>query len=173
MRKRPPSGVRACGAETTCLRATLQGPERLVAFGFRCWLGGCRTGDIESWLRAWCAFADVVGPVSAQPLVMGLGSWVRAVQTTTTRDIEVEQADCAGFCRDECLAVAMVAACQHRTCPALKACAFALLGTSHLDVAIESAERFALRLEQADQILSPASICNAATYVAGAGSYVN
>jgi hypothetical protein len=83
---------------------------------------------------------------------------VRAVQDTAERRIEVFPAQSRRFCRDECLAISMVAACQHSACPAFRACAVALLGSSDVDEAIECADGFARRLREADQILSPGSV---------------
>ena len=62
------------------------------------------------------------------------------------------------FCRDECLAISMVAAAQHSACPAIRACAVALLGSSKIDEAMQGAEEFALRLKKADQVLSPGTV---------------
>jgi hypothetical protein len=87
-----------------------------------------------------------------------LACWVRAVQDSAERRIEVYPAQCRRFCRDECLAISMVAACQHSACPAFRACAVALLGCNDVDEAIEGAEGFARCLKEADQILSPGTV---------------
>lgn len=136
--------------------------ERLVGVGFRCWMKGIETGDIEHWQTAFAEFAGCVGVDNAKSLVPGLSNWVRAVQDSAQRPIEIAPRGCSQFCRDECLAIAMVAACQHSACPALKACAFALIGSSEVNRALDAAEEFAHGLRRADQILSPGSICNAA-----------
>lgn len=139
--------------------------ERLVGVGFRCWMTGLDTGDIDCWQTAFSEFAGCVGVDHAKKLVPGLSNWVRAVRGSAARPIEISPRSCNGFCRDECLAIAMVAACQHSACPALKACAFALIGSSNVAPALDAAEEFALHLRQADQILSPGSICNAAAFM--------
>ena len=43
-------------------------------------------------------------------------------------------------------------------CPAFRACAVALLGSDEIDEAMEGAEEFALRLKEADQLLSPGTV---------------
>lgn len=144
--------------------------ERLVGFGFRCWMNGLDTGDINCWQTAFSEFAGSVGTENAKTLVPGLSNWVRAVRGSAQRPIEIAPRDCARFCRDECLAIAMVAACQHSACPALKACAFALIGSSEVNRALDAAEVFADGLRRADQILSPGSICNAAAMMPHHGS---
>jgi hypothetical protein len=138
--------------------AILTAPERLVGVGFRCWLAGFQTGDIGCWEVAWEEMSRAVGARAAKPLMTELASWVRAVQDAAERKIEIYPAQCRQFCRDECLAISMVAACQHSACPAFRACAVALLGSSEIDEAIEGAEGFARRLKEADQYLSPGSV---------------
>lgn len=136
----------------------LSAPERLVGVGFRCWLAGFQKGDIGCWEAAWHEYSQAVGPRAAKPLMTELAGWVRAVQDTAERRIEVFPAQCRRFCRDECLAISMVAACQHSACPALRACAVALLGTDEIDEAMERAEEFALSLREVDQMLSPGAV---------------
>jgi len=133
----------------------LSAPERLVGVGFRCWLAGYQKSDIGCWEVAWQEFSRAVGPRAAKPLMTELACWVRAVQDSAERRIEVYPAQSRQFCRDECLAISMVAACQHSACPAFRACAVALLGSDEIDEAMEGAEEFALRLREADQLLSP------------------
>jgi hypothetical protein len=48
----------------------------------------------------------------------------------------------------------MIAACQHHACPAMRACAFALLGCSLIDEVVNVAESFAETMRGADQVLS-------------------
>lgn len=136
----------------------MSAPERLVGVGFRCWLAGFQTGDIGCWEVAWEEMSRAVGPRNAKPLMTELAHWVRAVQETAERRIEVYPAECRRFCRDECLAISMVAACQHSACPAFRACAVALLGSNEIEDAIEGADGFARRLKEADQLLSPGSV---------------
>ena len=135
----------------------LRGPERLVGFGFRLWLNGFRTGDISSWEKAWCAYAGAIGATAAKSAVGELSCWVRAINCYAQRDLETAPNDCARFCRDECVAIAMIAACQHHACPAMRACAFVLLGCSMIDAVVEVAESYAQTMREANQVLSPAS----------------
>jgi len=149
---RPPRASAMSGA------AALSAPERLVGVGFRCWLAGFQTSDIGCWEVAWEEMSRAVGARAAKPLMTELACWVRAVQDAAERKIEVYPAQCRLFCRDECLAISMVAACQHSACPAFRACAVALLGSNEIDEAIEGADGFARRLKEADQVLSPGSV---------------
>ena len=135
----------------------LPGPERLVGFGFRLWLNGFRTGDISSWEQAWCAYASTLGADAAKTAVGELSSWVRAISCYAQRPLETAPNACECFWHDERVAIAMIAACQHHACPAMRACAFALLGCSMIDEVVEGAESFARTLHRVDQVLLPAS----------------
>jgi hypothetical protein len=130
------------------------GPARLVGLGFRFWLTGFRTGDITCWERAWHAYSQVLG-AAAKNAVSDLSCWVHSISRHSQRDLLIAAVDCDRFCRDECLAIDMIAACQHNACPAMRACAFALLGCSMIDAVVEGAESFAATMREADQMLPP------------------
>jgi len=133
----------------------MAGPERLVGLGFRYWLTGFRTGDISCWERAWRAYSNVLGPAVAKGAVGDLACWVRAINRHGQRDLKTATVDCDRFCRDECIAIEMISACQHDACPAMRACAFALLGCSMIDEVVQGAETFAATMRGADQVLPP------------------
>lgn len=135
---------------------------RLIGVGFRLWLKGKHSGNVEHWENAWRIYAHTLGSQAAKAAVQDLSRWVNAVSNASAREIEVAPDTCPGFCRDECLAVAMIAACQHKTCPAMRACAFALVENSHIDHVVDQSEHFAMTMMAVDQVLSPNFIVNAA-----------
>jgi hypothetical protein len=122
---------------------------------------GRSTGEIACWERAWTLYSGMFGTAGAKCTIDALASWVRAVSATSRRDIEVNPEGCSSFCRDECVAISMIAACQHRTCPALRACAFALIESALIDTVVDRAQDFADAMAGLDQVLSPASIVDA------------
>jgi hypothetical protein len=150
-------GLRASGGASVAPVLSFEGPERLVGFGFRLWLNGFRTGDIASWEKAWSAYAGTIGAAAARTAVGQLSCWVRAIDCYAQRELVTSANDCPRFCQDECVAIAMIAACQHHACPAMRACAFALLGCSMIEEVVTVAEGFAQAMREADQVLSPAS----------------
>jgi hypothetical protein len=158
---------KSCPYEDTALPTgeVLSAPERLVGFGFRCWLAGYQTSDIGCWEVAWHEFSKSVGARAAKPLMTELAWWVRTIQDGAGRKIEIYPAPCRRFCRDECLAISMVAASQHSACPAFRACAVALLGSNKIEETIDGAECFARSLKNVDQILSPSSVFMGANLV--------
>lgn len=138
-------------------------PERLVGIGFRCWMAGYQTGDIGCWEEAWNVYEATLGPAAARVAVSELGCWVRKIQRVSGRGIATFPAGCRSFCRDECVAISMVAASQHKVCPALRACAFALLGSAVIDDVMAETDSFALTLAALDQRLEAGSIALAST----------
>jgi hypothetical protein len=141
-------------------------PERVVGLGFRYWMLGLSTGNIGCWEKAWCLYSGLFGAVSARAAVGGLASWVGALSTASCRDIAVLPETCNRFCRDECIAISMIAACQHHTCPAMRACAFALIESSMIDGVVGKAQAFADTLASLEHRLSSGSIV-AAPFAAG------
>jgi hypothetical protein len=136
----------------------LVGAERLVGLGFRYWLTGFRNGDISCWERTWRAYSNALGATAAKTAVTDLSCWVRAISRHSQRSLKTAAVDCESFCRDECIAIEMISACQHNACPAMRACAFALLGCSMIEEVVEGAESFAATMRGADQVLPPSFV---------------
>jgi hypothetical protein len=148
----------ACAA---CPRPCLKGAERLVGLGFRSWLAGYQTGDIACWEQAWNAYASELGSTRAKVAITELSCWVRDINYSAQREIEVYPGPCATFCGDECVAVSMIAASQHDQCPAMRACAFSLLGHADVTAVVNGAKSFGDVLRGLDVVLSPAAVVNA------------
>lgn len=136
-------------------------PERLVGVGFRGWLSGFETGDITTWETTWNAYEETLGTDTSKPVILALSHFVRAAMASAQRDIEIYPAQCRGFCRDECLAISVIAGCQHDERNALCTCAAALIGSNDIGEIIMRAQDFAHELKAAGQVLSATSICSA------------
>lgn len=152
------AAVAACPFRTP---ACYGGAERLVGLGFRHWTLGNATGDISHWERTWSLYAGVCGIAGGRIAVDALSQWVKSVGGTARRPITVAAASDGNFCRDECLAISMIAACQHQTCPAMRACAFALIEDSGIDTVVGHAQTFADTLASLDQTLTSGAILSA------------
>lgn len=146
------------GRDRYSMASSFGSAERLVGVGFRHWITGYRTGDLGCWERAWNFYSDELGVAGARDVMGDLGVWVRAIEASASRGIRTAPLNCAKFCRDECAAIAMIAASQHSACPALRSCAFTLLGCSMIDGVVQSADSLAARLRSLDRVLSPQSI---------------
>jgi hypothetical protein len=138
-----------------------QRADQLVGMGFRCWLAGYQSGDLSSWQHVWSAYSSAIGASRAQGVVTELSMWVRAICLAGARPINVSAIGCPTFCRDECMAISMVAACQRDACPAARACAFALLGHDRIEPTLGAAIDFAEALRDCGELLSETSVCNA------------
>ena len=162
MQRKTPSlcGTRIASVQDCPFRSggVLPQPERLVGLGFRYWMLGRLRGDVASWEQAWGLYTGVFGVTGGKVAISNLAGWVGALDRAGQRNIEVHPRSCPGFCRDECVAISLIAACQHRTCPALRACAFALVDGASIDDVVEHAQGFADSLAGLDYMLSPASI---------------
>jgi len=163
LHKKTPGGPQSDRSAVPVPPTRLSEPERLVGLGFRAWLNGYLTGDIACWEEAWAIYSNALGPQQARPVLTDLACWVRAIRQASCRTIQVYPARCSAFCRDECMAIAMVAASQHGACPALRACAWALLESSAIDEVVEGAECLGASLRNCDRILSPDSVSGAAS----------
>jgi hypothetical protein len=134
---------------------------QMVGRSFRCGILARREAAGLSWSYAWQEIAGVAGAASADSLVTVLGAFVESVDRAAARRIEVLPKGCPGLCRDECLAVSIVAASQLGACPALKACVFALIDCGNVDGCIRAAGQFSAALRDAGQTLPPDAVCNA------------
>jgi hypothetical protein len=129
--------------------------ERIVGLGFRYWMLGRQTGDIALWERAWDLYCGRLGVVDARRAISALSHWVGALDRAACREIELFPEPCVGFCRDECLAVSLIASCQYGTYAAAHACAAALVGSATLDQVLLHAQVFADTMTELQQHLSP------------------
>ncbi len=135
--------------------------EVLIGHGFRGWISGYQTGDISHWERVWSLYSKILKPAQARATISALSSWAKSVQAYSRRRIEVNDSEAICFCRDESLAISMVAASQHSTCPALRACAFALIDSAMMEEVIDNTETFAVTLRCQNKVVCPHWIVDA------------
>ena len=132
---------------------------------FRCGYQAASSDNGIGLSFAWQELADAAGAEHADRLLSALIGFVASVGETARRPIVVLPRDCTGLCRDECLAVSIVTASQAGACPALRACAFALLESDNVSPCLVAATELGTRLAAAGRILPPQLICNAAALV--------
>ncbi|MFN3869118.1 MAG: hypothetical protein ACK4MF_08640 [Hyphomicrobiaceae bacterium] len=136
-----------------------------MGFGFRGWIAGYQSGDVGCWEKVWQLYDERFGSRGAKAAVAELSSFARSVSACSRRQLEVEPLNAPMFGRDESLAISMVAAFQHNTCPAMRACAFALVESSMLDEVLHHASSYAVTLRTLDAVVPPAWIINANAFV--------
>jgi hypothetical protein len=171
-KSRPCRGHAAAGTgRSVVFEAGLREPgdaELLVGHGFRGWIAGYQTGDLGCWEHVWRLYSNLLAPRCAEVVVDGLAAWAKAVNAASRRRVEVAPLEACSFCRDECLAISMIAACQHNTCPAMRACAFALIESSLIDDVLHHAGTFALTMRSLEKVVPPSWIVNANAFIAPA-----
>jgi len=96
---------------------------QLVGFGFRGCLRTIRNRDREAGAGVWRRYCGVMGAIQAQCVLAELEAWTDSVYRSAERAIRLECMRCPPLSRDERLAVSVVAAAQHGSCPAMRACA--------------------------------------------------
>jgi hypothetical protein len=102
--------------QTCPLKLLDRRPERLVVTGLRCCMAGYDFGDIECWETAWKVYSSELGTADARRLTAELQYWVRTIRAETLRPLELFPHGCAHVCRDECMALSLVAALQDGDC---------------------------------------------------------
>lgn len=138
--------------------------ELLVGYGFRGWISGYQTGDVACWEGVWRLYSNMLGVNSARVVVGALAAWTKSVNACARRQVKVGPLEACHFCADECLAISMIAASQHKTCPAMRACAFALIDSAMLDEVLFHADSYALMMRSQGRVVSPDWIVNANAY---------
>jgi hypothetical protein len=131
---------------------------------FRHWLTGFRTGELAHWERAFSLAEKTLGLTAARDVCCDFSQWVRLLSEHARRDLHVLEPTNRCFCRDECIAMALVAAHQHKACPALQACAMTLLSCDPRDELNTMTGAFAEKLVAAGQLVSPAAMDDLVRY---------
>lgn len=169
-RFRLPTARRAPRSLSSQRSLVLNPPEILVGLNFRYWLHGYETGDISYWERAWTMSVDVLGPDRGPGLGADFSRWVKTLRQRSVRSLKALPDDRRTFGPDECVAMALVAAFQHQSCPALQACALSLLGCEPNSDVTAGSEHLARQLRNADLMLDPGSLDHVVRYSRGSES---
>ena len=135
--------------------------ERLVVRGFRCWLAGYQTGDIQCWEAAWTEFSNTLGADHARASLTELQLWVMTLRDVAIRDLKCFPFCCPHVCKDECMALSLVSAYQRQDYRTARAAAHYLSGLNNgpeLTVLTDAGGSFAAALSDIGQILVPVDL---------------
>lgn len=130
-------------------------PERLVLEGFRHWLAGYSTGDLGHWEEAWNLHAASLGSKSARLVVDRLARFVRTVRDWSICPIKCFPGGCRHICRQECFALAMVAASQNQDLDCLAIAMRLLLDPDGHEEAMLPALAYAEAMRESELLLMP------------------
>lgn len=130
-------------------------PERLVVEGYRRWMAGYETGSIAPWELAWSFYVNELGDADGRRAVSDLSSFVRALRGCAGCPLRIFPFGAKGLCREECLAVGLVAACQHNDVTLRGCCISGLGGCARSNEIADAASRYAATLMDLGQALLP------------------
>lgn len=130
-------------------------PERLVVEGMRYWLNGYLTGSIDCWELGWSLFSREIGSRDARRLFGDLSYWVRETRFAAERPLACFPYGCQCLCRDECLALSVVASAQNGASDVCRFAATQLVGEQAAEPAEKAALVFAEALDAVHQRLLP------------------
>jgi hypothetical protein len=103
-------------------------PEKLVPEGYRRWLAGFESGSVLPWEMAQTLYDELLGAAEGRRVVAELSHFVRTLRRCAACPLRSFPFNAHHVCRDECLALGLVAALQHddgaaaQTCLAAMAC---------------------------------------------------
>jgi hypothetical protein len=130
-------------------------PERLLLEGFRRWMAGYATGDLRHWEEVWNLHAATLGTSDARILVDRLARFVRIVRDWASCPIACFPGGCRHICRQECFALAIVAAGQNKDLDCLAAAMRHLLDPEGHEEAMLPALAYAEAMKESDLLLMP------------------
>ena len=132
-------------------------PERLVLEGFRRWIAGYASGDLRHWEEAWNLHVTSLKPADARAIVDRLAQFVRTVRDWSACPIACFPGGCRHIYRQECFALAMVAASQNQDLDCLAAAMRHLLDPEGHEEAMMPALAYAEAMKERGLLLMPVS----------------
>ncbi|WP_306883490.1 hypothetical protein [Amorphus orientalis] len=130
-------------------------PERLVIEGYRNWMAGYQTGSIEPWEHTWSFYTSELGMVDGRRAVADLSAFVRTLRGCADCPLRIFPTGADRLCREECLAVGLIAAAQHGDVDLCGCCIEALSGCARRVEIGAAADRYADTLMELGQALHP------------------
>lgn len=130
-------------------------PERLVVDGYRYWMAGYETGGIRPWELAWTLYVNELGPRDGGAALSALAQWIQALRTSSLEPRQFFPFQCRRLCRDECLAVSLIAAIQNGEVPCVDFCLDQIAQTGTRKEVRDAADGLAASLCDFGQVLMP------------------
>jgi hypothetical protein len=130
-------------------------PERLVLEGYRRWLAGFESGSVTPWEMAAALYEELLGAAEGRRVVAELSYFVRTLRRCAACPLKSFPFESHHVCRDECLALGLVAALQHEDEGAAATCLSAIACPARSAVVAEAASAYADALAGARHYLLP------------------
>lgn len=129
--------------------------ERLVVEAFRRWKMGGESGSCGNFDRTAEFFIDELGPAEGRRLFLAFLRWLGTIDGFREGPALASPVECPRLCRDECMALAMVAAAQAADREGVEAATGRLVEPEGLAPAVAAAEHFAAALASGGHHLLP------------------
>lgn len=130
-------------------------PEKLVLEGYRRWLAGYDTGSVTPWEMGWALYTQLLGGAEGRRALSDLSHFVRTLRNCAACPLLSFPFGAHHVCRDECLALGLIAALQHDDDAAASACLDAMSCPARRADMREAATSFADTLAGLRQYLLP------------------
>jgi hypothetical protein len=130
-------------------------PERLVLEGYRRWLAGFESGSVLPWEMTQTLYEELLGAAEGRRVVAELSHFVRTLRRCAACPLNSFPFNAHHVCRDECLALGLIAALQHSDRDAAATCLSAMACPALLASVAEAAASFADALAAARHYLLP------------------
>lgn len=142
---------RDCGAGAYLDRM----PERLVLEGYRHWTAGYQTSSVVPWELAWRLYDGLLGTEEAKHALAELAHFVRVMVQCASCPLRSFPSGARHLCREECLALGLVAGVQHSDDLTVGRCLNALTCPRRCEAIALAAGSFAITLKSMNQLLLP------------------
>ena len=88
-------------------------PERLVLEGYRRWLAGYDSGSVTPWEMTQALYEELLGAAEGRRVLAELSHFVRTLRQCAACPLRSFPFGAHHVCRDECVALGLIAALQH------------------------------------------------------------
>lgn len=129
--------------------------ERFFICQFRCWIAGYSLAETYCWNLAWTALVNVVSPRAAKRIYEAFQSFTYTLTAQARRSIGWRPNVCRCLCRDEFLALQLVAASQRNDAVDETIAAANLLGADDVRLLLSASRSLAQALKMKGFVLAP------------------
>jgi hypothetical protein len=97
-------------------------PEKLVLEGYRRWMAGFETGSVTPWEMTYSLYTGLLGIAEGRRAISDLAHFVRMLRQCAACPLRSFPFGAHHVCRDECLALGLIAGLQHEDDGTIHAC---------------------------------------------------
>ena len=130
-------------------------PEKLVLEGYRHWLAGFDTGSVAPWELTFTLYTEILGAADGRRALSELSHFVRTLRQCAACPLRSYPFGAHHICRDECMALGLIASLQHDDTETAHLCLDAIACRLRREVIGQAASDFAGTLADLDHHLLP------------------